>query len=150
MPFREATALVTVEREGVIDVVRDHAVRQRPRWCEVPLKGHYAPNVFVSVLAVRGRVGRACSRRRWSTWASRPSSSASPRSSVGWKAHELKVEVQPERRVYQVRDQARVTHPGARTADGAAAGRTRGRARRRGRGPAGADDRTTAGSCSTR
>ena len=36
---------------------------------KVPLKGNYAPNVFVSVLAVRGASPR-CSRRRWWTWAS--------------------------------------------------------------------------------
>ena len=56
LPFRSATALVTVEREGVLDsfVVplsgKDPTVR-------LPIKSTYAPNVVVSVLAVRGRVG---------------------------------------------------------------------------------------------
>ncbi|MFZ6686498.1 alpha-2-macroglobulin family protein [Undibacterium sp. SXout11W] len=55
MPFRSATALVAVEREGVIDTMvvelngRDPTVR-------VPIKASYGPNVFVSVLAVRGRM----------------------------------------------------------------------------------------------
>ncbi|MGO4327737.1 alpha-2-macroglobulin [Cupriavidus sp. 2TAF22] len=55
MPFRHATALVTVEREGVLEssVVelngRDPTVRVkvRPEW---------GPNVYVSVLALRGRL----------------------------------------------------------------------------------------------
>ena len=55
MPFRSATALVSIEREGVIDTMvmelngRDPTVR-------VPIKASYGPNVFVSVLAVRGRM----------------------------------------------------------------------------------------------
>ncbi|MBC3862268.1 alpha-2-macroglobulin [Undibacterium jejuense] len=55
MPFRSATALVSIEREGVIDTMvmelngRDPTVR-------VPIKSFYGPNVFVSVLAVRGRM----------------------------------------------------------------------------------------------
>ncbi len=55
MPFRDATALVTIEREGVIDrrVVR---LSGREPVIEVPLKPEYCPNVFVSVLAVRGRL----------------------------------------------------------------------------------------------
>jgi uncharacterized protein YfaS (alpha-2-macroglobulin family) len=55
MPFRAATALVAIERDGilatqVVEVRGDDptiAVRIEPEW---------APNVFVSVLAVRGRI----------------------------------------------------------------------------------------------
>ena len=55
MPFRQATVLVTVEREGVIEqkVVR---LEGTSPVIEVPIVGGYAPNVFVSALAVRGRV----------------------------------------------------------------------------------------------
>ena len=54
MPFREATALVAVEREGVMETsVRK--ISGREPVVAVPVKGHHAPNVFVSVLAVRGR-----------------------------------------------------------------------------------------------
>jgi uncharacterized protein YfaS (alpha-2-macroglobulin family) len=55
MPFRSATALVAIEREGVIDTMvvelngRDPTIR-------VPVKASYGPNVYVSVLAVRGRM----------------------------------------------------------------------------------------------
>ena len=56
MPFREATALISVEREGVLDTwVRK--ISGREPVVEIPIKGNYAPNVFVSVLAVRGRTG---------------------------------------------------------------------------------------------
>jgi uncharacterized protein YfaS (alpha-2-macroglobulin family) len=55
MPFRAATALVAIERDGilatqVVDVRGDDptiAIKVEPDW---------APNVFVSVLAVRGRI----------------------------------------------------------------------------------------------
>jgi len=55
MPFREATVLVTVEREGVLaqQVVKLDA---KSPVIEVPVLGNYGPNVFVSALAVRGRV----------------------------------------------------------------------------------------------
>jgi uncharacterized protein YfaS (alpha-2-macroglobulin family) len=55
MPFREATVLVTVEREGVLShhVVNVDAASPV---IEVPIVGTYGPNVFVSALALRGRV----------------------------------------------------------------------------------------------
>jgi uncharacterized protein YfaS (alpha-2-macroglobulin family) len=55
MPFREATVLVTVEREGVLaqQVVR---LNGKSPVIDVPVLGSYGPNVFVSALAVRGRV----------------------------------------------------------------------------------------------
>jgi len=56
MPFRKATALVTVEREGVIEAFVTELSGKSPV-VEVNMRGNYAPNVFVSVLAVRGRVG---------------------------------------------------------------------------------------------
>ncbi len=55
MPFREATVLVTVEREGVLSQ-QVIALDGKSPVIEVPLIGAYGPNVFVSALAVRGRV----------------------------------------------------------------------------------------------
>ncbi len=55
MPFREATVLVTVEREGVL-AQRVVALDGKSPVIEVPVAGSYGPNVFVSALAVRGRV----------------------------------------------------------------------------------------------
>ena len=112
MPFREATALVTVEREGVM---RSFArqLRGNAPIIEVPIEPTDAPNVFVSVLAVRGRVAHA-----------EPAISKSPTEEVtalvdltkpayrlgiaqirvGWRPHRLDVQVQPARSIYKVRD----------------------------------------------
>src|SRR5207344_2646956 len=55
MPFRSATVLVTVEREGVPSH-RIVMLDASSLVIEVPMLGSYGPNVFVSALAVRGRV----------------------------------------------------------------------------------------------
>ena len=55
MPFRSATALVAVEREGVIDTMV-FELNGRDPTAKLPIKASYGPNVFVSVLAVRGRM----------------------------------------------------------------------------------------------
>ncbi|MBF0308883.1 MAG: alpha-2-macroglobulin [Magnetococcales bacterium] len=104
MPFREATALVTVEREGVLDHFVQHLSGQNPV-VKVPMRGHYAPNVFVSVLAVRGRsgavqptalvdLGKPAFRLGYAEL------------NVGWKAHELGVKVSTDQPLYKVRQQA--------------------------------------------
>jgi uncharacterized protein YfaS (alpha-2-macroglobulin family) len=105
-PFRNATVLVTVEREGILDsYVRrlsggDQVVR-------IPIKASYAPNVFVSTLVVRGRVSGVqptalvdLGKPAWKLGIAQLK--------VGWAPHELKVDVTPERSVYKVREQARV------------------------------------------
>ncbi|MFZ6747550.1 MG2 domain-containing protein [Undibacterium sp. Ren11W] len=55
MPFRYATALVAIEREGVIETMVVQLNGRDPS-VQVPIKAEYGPNVFVSVLAVRGRM----------------------------------------------------------------------------------------------
>ncbi len=52
-PFRSATALVTVEREGVLSSFVTTLSGKDPV-VEVKLDGSYAPNAYVSVMAVRG------------------------------------------------------------------------------------------------
>jgi uncharacterized protein YfaS (alpha-2-macroglobulin family) len=116
MPFRKATALVTVEREGVMDAFVTELSGTAPV-VEVPVRGNYAPNIFVSVLAVRGRVadvqptalvdlGKPAFRMGVSEI------------NVGWRAHELDVRVSTDRPVYRVRDTAKVTVEVKRAADG--------------------------------
>src|SRR4029453_10418571 len=61
MPFRSATALVTVEREGVLRSFVTKLSGKAP-FIKVPIEAADSPNVFVSVLALRGRVGGA---RTW-------------------------------------------------------------------------------------
>jgi uncharacterized protein YfaS (alpha-2-macroglobulin family) len=117
MPFREANALITVEREGVMEAwVRK--ISGRKPVVEIPIKGQYAPNVFVSVRAVRGRTSEA-----------KPTALADlgkpayklgiAEINVGWKEHELKVQVATDRKIYRVRQKALVKAT-VRTAEGKA------------------------------
>lgn len=118
MPFRQATALVTIEREGVLDAFVTSLSGKSPV-VEVPLQGSHAPNVFVSVLAVRGRVdavpptalvdlGKPAFRM------------GIAEVKVGWRAFELDVNVTTDRQVYRVRDKARVSVQVKRAAGGTA------------------------------
>jgi len=123
MPFREATALVTVEREGVLSSFVTTLSGTDPV-VTVPMPGSYAPNVFVSVMAVRGRVGG------WSLWLSDfarrwhlpffGQAAAAPTATVdlakpsyrlgmaqvrvGWDTHRLAVTVNADQARYRVRD----------------------------------------------
>ena len=115
LPFREATALITVEREGVLEAYIKRLSRANPL-VEIPVKANYAPNVFVSALVVRGRVP-----------GSRPTAGFDPGKPayklglteirVGWKAHELKVEVSSDKKTYTARETVAVRIR-VRTADG--------------------------------
>lgn len=116
MPFRSATALVTVEREGVLSRFVTKLSGNAPI-VSVPILPAYAPNVFVSVLAVRGRVAHAEGRSRLA-----PSEEVTAlvdltkpayrlgiaQVRVGWRPHRLDVRVQPERSIYKVRDTVNV------------------------------------------
>lgn len=106
-PYQRATVLVSVEREGVLDsfvteVKRDHPV------IEVPIKGNYAPNVFISALVLRGRVGEP--RPTALIDLAKPSMKMGlTEVKVGWKANELKVSVQTDKDKYTAREKAQVT-----------------------------------------
>jgi uncharacterized protein YfaS (alpha-2-macroglobulin family) len=110
-PFRRATVLVTVEREGILDTyVR--RLSGRDQVLRIPVKASYAPNVFVSALVVRGRVGGRIGEIRPTALVDlgKPAYKlgiAPVR--VGWGGHELKVEVAADKPVYKVREQAEVT-----------------------------------------
>ncbi|MDQ5987523.1 MAG: hypothetical protein CSYNP_03268 [Syntrophus sp. SKADARSKE-3] len=102
MPFREATVLVSVEREGIVDTYVKRLSGKQPI-VEIPIKKNYAPNVFVSVLAVRGRVGGAKPTATFDP--GRPSYKIGiGEVLVGWQDYELKVRVTPDRTVYKIRD----------------------------------------------
>ncbi len=55
MPFREATALVAVEREGILET---HVVTLSGKdpTVSIKVKPEWGPNVYISVLALRGRL----------------------------------------------------------------------------------------------
>ncbi len=106
MPFKEATALVTVEREGVMDAWVKPLSGERPV-IQIPIKGSYAPNAFVSALVVRGRVGDVTPTALVDL--GKPAFKLGiSEINVGWRAHELKVSVTSDQKVYQVRQKAQV------------------------------------------
>jgi uncharacterized protein YfaS (alpha-2-macroglobulin family) len=55
MPFRHAQALVAIERNGILETLTVELNGKDPT-IELPVKAEWGPNVYVSVLAVRGRV----------------------------------------------------------------------------------------------
>jgi alpha-2-macroglobulin len=115
MPMRNATALVTIEREGVIDSFVTTLSGKEPL-IRVPIKASYAPNVFVSALCVRGRVSGPAPTAFIDL--GKPAFKLGITGvSVGWQAHELKVTVSSDRKTYKVRDKALLKIV-ARTADG--------------------------------
>ncbi len=106
MPFRKATALVTVEREGVGEAFLKELSGKEPV-VEIPIRSEYAPNVFVSVFVVRGRVSGV--QPTATVDLGRPAYKLGiAEINVGWRTHELKVNVSSDRPVYKVREKARV------------------------------------------
>ncbi|VXB80862.1 MG2 domain-containing protein [Massilia sp. 9I] len=105
-PFRDATVLVTVEREGILDTYVRRLSATDPT-ISIPMKASYAPNVFVSALVVRGRVAGVKPTALVDLGKPAYKLGIAP-VKVGWGAHELDVQVQPERQVYKVREQAKV------------------------------------------
>ena len=55
MPFRQANALVAIEREGVLETRQVALSGTNPAFT-VQIKPEWGPNVYVSVLALRGRI----------------------------------------------------------------------------------------------
>jgi len=141
MPFREATALVAIEREGILET-RVVTLRGNDPTVEVPISKAWAPNVYVSVLALRGRIrdvpwysffswGWRAPSDWWRDWRaskdyqaptamvdlSKPSFKLGvAQLQVGLAAHQLQVEVATDKPQYGVRQkvQARikVSHEG--------------------------------------
>lgn len=105
-PYPVATALVTVEREGVLDSFVTELKRDNPV-IEIPMKNHYAPNVFVSVVAVRGRVGDPKPTALLDL-AKPAMKMGMVELKVGWKDHELAVSVKSNKNKYHTRETAKI------------------------------------------
>lgn len=117
MPFEKATALITVEREGIADVFVREILGTSPI-IEIPVKTNYGPNVYVSVLLVRGRV--AAPKPTAMVDLARPAYKMGlAEISVGRSAYELKVDVKADRQVYRAREKAKL-QLAVRTPDGKA------------------------------
>ncbi len=127
MPFRTATALVTVEREGVLSSFVTELSGKDPV-ISVPMPAAYAPDVYVSVMAVRGRIGGfklwlSDFARRWNlpffnreggeptalVDLSKPSYRLGiAKIAVGREGHQLAVTVKADKTKYAVRETAQV------------------------------------------
>jgi uncharacterized protein YfaS (alpha-2-macroglobulin family) len=102
VPFREATVLVSVEREGVLDSFVTRLSGRNPV-IELPIKANYAPNVFVSAFVVRGRVTEPAATALVDL--GKPSFRLGiAKIDVGWEKNRLGVEVASERSEYRVRE----------------------------------------------
>jgi alpha-2-macroglobulin len=127
MPFRAATALVTVEREGVLSSFVTELSGKDPV-ISVPMPAAYAPDVYVSVMAVRGRVDStgkwlAETAKYWGL-SGKTGEGAAPTAlvdlskpsyrlgiakvKVGWEGHQLAVSVKTDKPKYSVRETAMV------------------------------------------
>ena len=116
MPFADATALITVEREGVLAASIVHLPGRNPV-VTIPVRD-WAPNVFVSALVVRGRI--ATVQPTAMVDLGKPAFKLGiAEIRVGWRDHRLNVKVVPEKSVYHVRDKALVKIS-VRTFDGKA------------------------------
>ena len=147
-PFKDATVLVTVEREGVLDAFVTTLHRNDPV-LDVPIKGNYAPNVFVSAFLVRGRIGDVAPTALIDL--GKPSFKMGlAEVRVGWAAHELAVKVTPAQAAYKVREKAQ--RDDRRRAVPTAARRPRAARSRWPRSTKACSSccRTTRGNCSTR
>ncbi|HSV46538.1 MAG TPA: MG2 domain-containing protein, partial [Ramlibacter sp.] len=135
MPFRFATALVAVEREGIVETQVVQLNGQEPT-VQLQVKDGWGPNVYVSVLALRGRLrevpwysffswGFKAPREWWTAFWHEGREYIAPTAlvdlskpafrlglaeiRVGTKAHQLDVKVTADKESYPVRGTATVT-----------------------------------------
>lgn len=105
MPFEKASVLITTEREGILKYFIKKLSRRNPVF-EISVDGSYSPNVYVSALAVRGRITDI--KPTATIDLGKPAFKLGVAEiKVGFQTHELKVKVIPEKDVYKVRDHAK-------------------------------------------
>ncbi len=135
MPFRFATAVVAVEREGIMDTQVVQINGQDPT-ISLKIQEGWGPNVYVSVLALRGRLrdvpwysfftwGFKAPREWWTSFWYEGREYVAPTAlvdlskpafrlglaeiRVGTQSHQLNVSVQADKESYPVRGTAQVT-----------------------------------------
>ncbi|MFC3624745.1 alpha-2-macroglobulin [Vogesella amnigena] len=143
MPFRKATAWVAIEREGIVET-RVLELSGKQPVIELEVKPEWGPNVYVSVLAVRGRIrevpwysfftwGWKTPQEWWGAFWNDGGDYTPPSSMVdlsrpafkygvaeirvGDRARRLQVTLTPQRKQYHIREQALV-HVQVRMPDG--------------------------------
>lgn len=135
MPFRSATALVAVEREGIVSTQVVELNGENPT-VELKVQDSWGPNVYVSVLALRGRLrevpwysfftwGFKSPREWWNAFWHEGKEYIAPTAMVdlskpafrfgmaeirvGIKGHAIDVKLSADKGSYKVRGTARVT-----------------------------------------
>ena len=107
MPFREATVLVTVEREGAVLSSFVTRLSGKSAVIEVPVKEEWAPNAYVSALLVRGRVGAPVPTALVDL--AKPAFKLGIANiDVNWQRYSLNVTVTPDKAEYQTREKSMV------------------------------------------
>ncbi|MDE0191619.1 MAG: MG2 domain-containing protein [Gammaproteobacteria bacterium] len=118
LPFGEASVLVAVHREGVLDAFVERVGRARPV-IDLSVQRYYAPSVKVTVLAVRPHAQPAHTARpvkpvrEWQDYRVRETNGPAFYLGTVWVEVEealnaLSVHVEPERDTYGTRERARV------------------------------------------
>ena len=104
-PYEEATALITVEREGILSS-RIETLRGSAPQIEIPLDETHLPNVFVSVVLLKGRTARPGAT----------SDGGAPGFKMGYASlrvdpgeRHLQVEVEADRETYRPGEEVTVT-----------------------------------------
>jgi uncharacterized protein YfaS (alpha-2-macroglobulin family) len=117
MPFRDAAALVTVERDGILDA-RLVTLSGKTPVIELPIQPTWAPNVFVSALVVRGRVSDVAPTALVDL--GKPAYKLGIANiNIDQRGHRFEVKVTADRDSYQTREKAKIKLA-VKTADGKA------------------------------
>ncbi len=106
MPFPEATALIGIERDGVMETLVQTLKSDNPV-ISLPVKADYAPNVFISVLLVRGR-NDAVAPTALVDLGKPAFKLGMAQVKVGWAAWRLGVGVKTDKPRYHPRENAKV------------------------------------------
>jgi alpha-2-macroglobulin len=114
MPFREATVLVTVERDGAVLSSFVTQLSGKSAVIEVPVKEEWAPNAYVSALLVRGRVG-APAPTALVDLAKPAFKLGIANIDVNWQRYGLNVAVTTDKPEYQTREKSQVKIKVSRT-----------------------------------
>lgn len=104
MPFPEATALIGIERDGVMETFVQTIKSDNPV-ISLPVKADYAPNVFISALLVRGR-NDAVAPTALIDLGKPAFKLGIAEVKVGWAAWRLGVNVKTDKPRYHPRDKA--------------------------------------------
>jgi len=105
-PFKNAKALVSIEREGIIESFVLDISRDKPM-IVFPCKKEYGPNAFISVLLIRGRVGDL--KHDFFVDLGKPAMKlAVGEFSVDKTQHELKISVSTPKKKYAPREEVEV------------------------------------------